>query len=148
MGGFDKTFYLRFYICNLYSRFHDKAHDIYSLSQVVRLLHRCERQGDGFRSLSLYVDVTFGRAHADDAVVNAVYPDIFSAGVLTRSEKTFVHALAYDAYLSRFPYIHVIDKAAVGHFLMFYLFVLGVQTFDAAFVFVFAVNGCLSPKSE
>ena len=50
----------------------------------------------------------------------------FSARVLARLEEAFVHAFANDAYLARLTYIHVIDKAAVRHFLMFYLFVFGV----------------------
>ena len=126
MGGFDETFYFGLYVRNLYSRFHDEAHNIYPLPQIIRLLHCRKRQGDGFRGLSLYVDITFGGTHADNAVINAVYSDIFPTRVFIRSEKTFVNTFAYDAYFSCFAYVHIINKAPVSHFLMLYLLIFRV----------------------
>ena len=145
VGGLDGLLHLLFHVGHLHARLHGEAHELDGVAQVVHLLHRGIGQGDGFGSLSLYVDVALGRAHAHHAIVDAVYLYVLAAGVTSLGEEALVDTLADDAHLACFADVYVVDEASVGHFLMLYLFVVGVEPFDATIVFVALVDGRFAP---
>ena len=145
MGCFDGLFHLFFHVGHLYTRFHGETDQFYGIAQVVHLPHRSVRQGDGFGSLSLDVDIALGRAHAYYPIVDTVYLYVFAAGVTSFGEETFVDTFANHTYFARLTDVHVVDEPSISNLLMLYLFVVRIETFDAAIVFVTFVDGCLAP---
>ena len=113
----DDFFHLGLYIGNLYAPFDGEADYINLSAQIISLLHGGEWKGNSLGGTALYVHISFGRRHADDLIVDAVYPYIFATRVFSRFEQAFVNTLANNADLTRFTDIYVVDKTPVCHFL-------------------------------